>query len=462
MVFFNALNSFPFRRKTIISSILLAVLLSFMILTRTEVNRITRHLSIDFGDGDCEWSHAVELSSDQRESLLGTLYASYPGSGMKLVLQQSEGLTGIKVGDENDLNQVKSGGIVKTQYPHHEGKWSYGDSMDQVVMLVRNPRWAIPSYFHNEYSSSSLKMKDEDSDSGHGKPHVANRPDNGAYEEILNTFISAVVKRDKRERMAQRKQWREWRDSHIEKEINLWALQIDFYMEDGAKYWMDGDSERKGEKEIFRNEQNIDFYMEDGAKYWMDADFERKGKKEPFLTGENDNDKEQPPSLSDHDQQWPQDKHCINDITRSCYPAAIITQERLNNPATGPAELAKLANVLRKGTNQTENGMINPSAISCIYHETWISSLESKESEKYEYIDEDEDLANHKFTIPQLQYMLYKLREMRNKYSSGPRWVNESLAMDLVSTFDLYLDEILSELNGIKKANPNKQPLRTQ
>mmetsp|Transcript_23749 Transcript_23749/g.26217 ORF Transcript_23749/g.26217 Transcript_23749/m.26217 type:complete len:435 (+) Transcript_23749:64-1368(+) len=430
----NELNSSSFRRKMIITLILWAVMLSLTLFTRrtTKTTRNSRQLSIDFGNDNCKCSDTVESTSYQEESLSRTLYASYPGSGMKLVLQQSEGLTGIKVGDENDLNQVKSGGIVKTQYPHHEGKWSYGDSMDQVVMLVRNPRWAIPSYFHNEYSSSSLKMKDEDSDSGHGKPHVANRPDNGAYDEILNTFISAVVKRDKRERMAQRKQWREWRDSHIEKEINLWALQIDFY-------------------------------MEDGAKYWMDADFERKGKKEPFLTGENDNDKEQPPSLSDHDQQWPQDKHCINDITRSCYPAAIITQERLNNPATGPAELAKLANVLRKGTNQTENGMINPSAISCIYHETWISSLESKESEKYEYIDEDEDLANHKFTIPQLQYMLYKLREMRNKYSSGPRWVNESLAMDLVSAFDLYVEEILSEFNGMMmRASPKMPPIRIE
>mmetsp|Transcript_43329 Transcript_43329/g.49173 ORF Transcript_43329/g.49173 Transcript_43329/m.49173 type:complete len:436 (+) Transcript_43329:86-1393(+) len=435
MVFFNALNSFPFRRKTIISSILLAVLLSFMILTRTEVNRITRHLSIDFGDGDCEWSHAVELSSDQRESLLGTLYASYPGSGMKLVLQQSEGLTGIKVGDENDLNQVKSGGIVKTQYPHHEGKWSYGDSMDQVVMLVRNPRWAIPSYFHNEYSSSSLKMKDEDSDSGHGKPHVANRPDNGAYDEILNTFISAVVKRDKRERMAQRKQWREWRDSHIEKEINLWALQIDFYMEDGAKYWMDGDSERKGEKEIFRNEQN-----------------------------DTDDDE-----VSVHDQQWPQDQHCFNDVSGSCFPSAIIVHERLSNPATGPAELAKLANVLRKSKNGTDTEMyISPSAISCIYHETWIHFMESTESNNSTYFDEDEDLpvedlVNHKFTISQMQLILYKVREMRNKYSSDPRWVNESLAMDLVSAFDLYVEEILSEFNGMMmRASPKMPPIRIE
>jgi len=429
----NELNSSSFRRKMIITLILWAVMLSLTLFTRrtTKTTRNSRQLSIDFGNDNCKCSDTVESTSYQEESLSRTLYASYPGSGMKLVIQQIEGLTGIKVRDENDIDQVSSSRSVKTQYPHYEGRWSYGNAMDQVVMIIRNPRWAIPSYYHNEYSLSSLMLENEDPDSGHGELHIVDSSDNSAREELLNTFVSAVVKRDSRERKAKRKQWMEWRDSHFETEINLWALQIDFY-------------------------------MEDGAKYWMDADFERKGKKEPFLTGENDNDKEQPPSLSDHDQQWPQDKHCINDITRSCYPAAIITQERLNNPATGPAELAKLANVLRKGTNQTENGMINPSAISCIYHETWISSLESKESEKYEYIDEDEDLANHKFTIPQLQYMLYKLREMRNKYSSGPRWVNESLAMDLVSTFDLYLDEILSELNGIKKANPNKQPLRTQ
>ena len=56
--------------------------------------------------------------------------------------------------------------IIKTSYPHKEGVWSWGDSMDQVILLVRNPRWAIPSYhtmkyelnFATDWESTKLRM----------------------------------------------------------------------------------------------------------------------------------------------------------------------------------------------------------------------------------------------------------------------------------------------------------------
>ena len=35
---------------------------------------------------------------------------------------------------------------VKTSWPHKEGKWGWGNKMDQVVVLLRNPRWAVLSY----------------------------------------------------------------------------------------------------------------------------------------------------------------------------------------------------------------------------------------------------------------------------------------------------------------------------
>ena len=56
--------------------------------------------------------------------------------------------------------------IVKTSFHHKEGVWSWGDSMDQVSLLVRNPRWAIPSYhimkyelnFATDWESTKLRM----------------------------------------------------------------------------------------------------------------------------------------------------------------------------------------------------------------------------------------------------------------------------------------------------------------
>eukprot|EP00548_Thalassiothrix_antarctica_P020713 CAMPEP_0194192590 /NCGR_PEP_ID=MMETSP0154-20130528/71327_1 /TAXON_ID=1049557 /ORGANISM="Thalassiothrix antarctica, Strain L6-D1" /LENGTH=74 /DNA_ID=CAMNT_0038916171 /DNA_START=72 /DNA_END=292 /DNA_ORIENTATION=- len=68
----------------------------------------------------------------------GTLFASYPAAGMRITWQHTQGLTGVKVGDDywytGDIV-----GLMKTQYPHKEGVWSWGKDMDQVVMVVRNP-----------------------------------------------------------------------------------------------------------------------------------------------------------------------------------------------------------------------------------------------------------------------------------------------------------------------------------
>lgn len=55
-----------------------------------------RMLSYDFGNGNCEWTGAtkVDLNSDP----YGTLLASYPGAGMRLTWQMTQGAVGYSVG----------------------------------------------------------------------------------------------------------------------------------------------------------------------------------------------------------------------------------------------------------------------------------------------------------------------------------------------------------------------------
>jgi len=112
-----------------------------------------RRLSHDYGAGNCEWTGAEKI--DLAKNPYGTLFASYPGAGMRLTWQMTEGASGIQVGDDF-FYSGRIGGIVKTQYPHPEGIWSYGKNMDQVILLIRNPRWNIPSYhtllFELEYA----------------------------------------------------------------------------------------------------------------------------------------------------------------------------------------------------------------------------------------------------------------------------------------------------------------------
>eukprot|EP00547_Thalassionema_nitzschioides_P001076 CAMPEP_0194210776 /NCGR_PEP_ID=MMETSP0156-20130528/9100_1 /TAXON_ID=33649 /ORGANISM="Thalassionema nitzschioides, Strain L26-B" /LENGTH=148 /DNA_ID=CAMNT_0038938163 /DNA_START=70 /DNA_END=513 /DNA_ORIENTATION=+ len=102
-----------------------------------------RYLSIDYGNGDCEWTAPVKV--DLNEDPYGTLIASYPAAGMRLMWQMTAGAAGYEIGDDFFFNG-RIGGLIKTEYPHPEGIWSYGKEMDQTILLIRNPRWNIPSY----------------------------------------------------------------------------------------------------------------------------------------------------------------------------------------------------------------------------------------------------------------------------------------------------------------------------
>jgi len=184
-----------------------------------------RYLSIDLGDGDCKWTESFPLPLDSDP--LGTLVASYPGGGMRVTWQQLEGLTGIQVGDDYEYSG-KRVGMIKTQWPHYEGIWSYGSTLDQVILIVRNPRWAIPS-FHNILFEINYGQE---------------------WGEVYPYLTSVFTQR------APMENWVKWRDLKFEEEIDLWAWHIDYYMEEGSQYWDDLDFERVGQKPFFFNTED--------------------------------------------------------------------------------------------------------------------------------------------------------------------------------------------------------------
>jgi len=169
------------------------------------------------GDGDCEWTGSSPFDSDADP--YGTLFVGYPASGMRVTWQHTEGLTGKQVRDDFFQLQYPKIGLVKTQYPHYEGIWSYGSDLDQTVLLIRNPRWAIPSY-HTLINEIGYAHSWE-----------------VAYEELDNVFT----------RRAPMSDWINWRDYRLWEEIILWGNYIDFYMSDGEKYWSEYDFERNGQ-----------------------------------------------------------------------------------------------------------------------------------------------------------------------------------------------------------------------
>jgi len=334
---------------------------------------VVRQSSISLGNGTCLWTESVALSLNSDP--YGTLLASYPASGMRITWQQIAGLTGITVGDDFQYSGQKSG-IIKTQYPHYEGIWSYGSSMDQVIILIRNPRWAIPS-FHNILSEINYAQSWDD-----------------VYKYIRQVFTARAP-------MAN---WIKWRDLKFDEEINLWAWHIDYYMERGAKYWLDLDFERVGQKP-FR------FHIE---------------KPKP----------------------WGRDLHCVYDL--DCFPKAVISYEKLLKNATGPLELRKMAEALR---GKKEMTVIEDQAIDCVWSETFIHAQAPNNF--------DRDAGGlpadaYNFTNAQMESILDKLNFMRNKYSQG-KWTNISVAMDIVSALDDYIVDVGEEYAGMV-INPSPTP----
>ena len=104
-----------------------------------------RNLSIAFPNFGCELTAPEFIVAAGNTTK--TLLASYPGSGKRFVYQLIEGLTNHAPGDDHELSFNGLETLhIKTSYPHSEGVWSWGSRMDQMILLIRNPRWAIPSY----------------------------------------------------------------------------------------------------------------------------------------------------------------------------------------------------------------------------------------------------------------------------------------------------------------------------
>jgi len=333
-----------------------------------------RRLSLDLGNGTCEWTGANKM--DAKLNPHGTLFASYPGSGMRLAWQMTEGATGIQVGDDFFYSGHTINGLVKTQYPHPEGIWSYGKAMSQVILLVRNPRWNIPSYHSTLYELEYAHDY------------------NVAYDNVYTLFT----------RRGNMTNWIKWRDYRIEDEINLWALQIDF--------WMEG-----------------------GSQFWENLDFERAGQY-PFGY------------RTQLQRPWPLDEHCRNDL--DCVAKAVISYERLKAPETGPGELRKITDLLRY---KKKISVISDETMDCVWNETWVNAPEKRNENRDSGGPAAEDYT---FTMHQMEAMLAKVIFMKNKYSTGD-WALNRPARDLVVIFHSYINEISGEIANMQ-TSPTPTP----
>ena len=160
-----------------------------------------RRLATDLGGGQCKLTPPSKVVSDENSTK--TLLASFPGSGKRFAYEVIEGLTDHAAGDDWNFSGHDDALHVKSSYPHHEGTWTWGDKMDQMIMLLRNPRWALPSYhtmrFELDFSESWAQ----------------------SYARIpyVYTVRPAVA------------QWETWREENFATEMDNWVNFINFWMD---------------------------------------------------------------------------------------------------------------------------------------------------------------------------------------------------------------------------------------
>ncbi len=145
------------KKKVIILTVALAAILSLYdaelmkALKDKVLTAESRKLSLNFGNGLCEWKAAIQYTDEGFPTdtpFRKTIIAGYPSGDKRLTFVQLEGLTGLSARDEWDfkfLGQTNQP-FIKANYPHHEGIWGWGDVGDQVLMVVSDIKRVIVEY----------------------------------------------------------------------------------------------------------------------------------------------------------------------------------------------------------------------------------------------------------------------------------------------------------------------------
>mmetsp|Transcript_9451 Transcript_9451/g.13881 ORF Transcript_9451/g.13881 Transcript_9451/m.13881 type:complete len:348 (-) Transcript_9451:103-1146(-) len=194
---------------------LYALMVNVNMVQRARILAEKRSLSKVLDGNECTIEPIADVVSVPDDATK-TLIASYPGSGKRFAWNVISAMSNHAVADDWDFSETltKKTMAIKTGWPHKEGVWSWGKWMDQVVLLTRNPRWAIPSYHTMRYE---LDYSDGWSESYIRIPYT--------YTERPTVAV-----------------WESWRDAHFDTEMERWANYIDFWMS-GGKQTVDGKTE---------------------------------------------------------------------------------------------------------------------------------------------------------------------------------------------------------------------------
>lgn len=326
----------------------------------------------------CNWSPGRYMVTENG-NLFKTLVTGYPGVAKRVVYSQMERLVGLSQSDEWPHYMAKPyRPFVKADYPHHEGYWNWGNNMDQTVLVMRNPRYAILEY-HDILHDIDYARTAED-----------------AYENVHKLFLN----RPKTEN------YQNWRDMRTIREVHWYGWYIDFWMEGGLL------------RDVMTHKLTTPEHF---VKMLMPHKYEGVDLFERMLGNK---------TIEPHYSY-----HCVVDMPNSaCEPVSIISLERLLDPVMGPNETAEIAAIL-EGKQGVD--ILAPEIRNCIWEELTNDGYTIMQNR----IKPSQSEHSYGLSTKILVEMVTELDRLKNKYSA-PEWSGRKTAQVLVELFNEYTSDI--------------------
>ena len=136
------------------------------------------------------------------------------------------------------------------------------------------------------------------------------------------------------------------------------------------------------------------------------------------------------------------DPHCVN-VTDGCEPADVISAEKLRDYTQGPAETARIANVLLNDA-RTGKYVIAQEAWDCIWEELILNGKGARTVfDRPGFVEED-----YNFSAEMLQEMIREQNRLVTKYS-GSEWDGNDNASRIVQLIVEHRAKVQTELNEV-------------
>jgi len=354
----------------------------------TKTVKSNPRLSVYLGGNECRWEPPDYEPPALNITFHKTLIAGFPSGDKRLVFIQMEGLTGLSAKDEwnFEFEGYSNHPFIKSNYPHHEGIWSWGGEIDQVLMVVRNVRRTLVEYHDILWDIDYAKTFE-----------IAFANSDKLYQERppLDDFLT-------------------WRDERVIQEISWYGWYIDYWMEGGLM------------RDIFTHKMTT-------PEHWNLIRHNTHNK--------NRHDLKYDDFVGDESNVQPtKDPHCIDDLS-DCFPMGVISGEKLVEPGTGPVESRKIASALKGKTGVTDY-LIEDEAWECIWEELIVRKKGVKTFLDREGLNE----RSYNFSGDMILLMVGELDRLIEKYDV---W-SEKIAEDLVTLLREHRQQLDFELKEVQ------------